>query len=374
MVGIATGALLVLTAVTVVLAAVIIFGRAARRIGDARRARLAAPARRALLALAAGDDEQANFTTLARLEPGVWRAVEPTAVALLGKVRGEARAVLVSVFEERGSGERALRQTRRAGAVRRARAAEVLGNLRRRDAVPTLVALLADPDPDVRAVTARALGRIADPTAVPALLASLVGPRPVPPQAVADAVLRIGADGRDALVGALDHPAELVRVTAVEVLGLVGAITAAGRVIEVLSGDASPAVRARAAVTLGRLGTRQSLGPLLTAVEPTQPPALRAAAARALGDLGAVAAAPALGTLLADPDHDVAHAAAYALLRMGDAGRAALARAAHAAPAGSDPPVETATARAGAYAREALAVAELEARRRVGAAAAAAVR
>jgi hypothetical protein len=353
----ATTALYVLVAATVALGAVIVFGRAWRRARDARRARLAAPARRLLLALAAGDDEPETLESLVRLPTAAWRAVEPSAVALLGKVRGEAHAALVAVFERRGMGERALRDVQNRRAIRRARAAEVLGNLVRQDAVPPLVTLVSDPDPDVRAVAARALGRIADPVAAGGLLDSLAGRRTVPPQTVAQALLRMGTGAQDALVTALHHEAELVRVTAVEVLGLAGAITAAGRVVDALRADPSAEVRERAAATLGRLGTRSALTPLLDAVEPGRTPALRVTATRALGELGAVAAAPALGTLLSDPQHGVARAAAYALLRLGAVGRRTLEQAA------TGPDLSAA-----GYAREALAVAEVEERRRTGAA------
>ena len=88
----ATAALSVLVTSSLLLGAIIVVGRALRRYREARRARLAAPARRVLLALAAGDDEPEHLDTLVRLEPAVWRAVEPTAVAMLGKVRGEAHA------------------------------------------------------------------------------------------------------------------------------------------------------------------------------------------------------------------------------------------------------------------------------------------
>jgi HEAT repeat protein len=371
--GIATVTLLVLMTATVILGVVIVFGRAMRRIRDARRTRLAAPGRRVLLAVAAGDAQPENQQTLVRLEPASWRAVEPSAVALLGKVRGEAHAALVSVFEQRGMGDRALRELRGRNALRRARAAEVLGNLGRRDAVPALVTLLADPDPDVRGVAARALGRIADPAAAAALLRSLAGRRPVPPQIVAHAVMRMGAGAQDALTAALDHDADLVRATAIEVLGLVGAITADSRVIETLRTDPSLDVRERAAATLGRLGTRSALPPLLEAVEPNHARKLRAVATRALGDLAAVAAAPALGALLSDPQHEVAHAAAHSLLRLGPSGRDVLEHAVAAGPDASmgrhaaprTVPVEDAPARAAAYAWEALALAEVDERRRV---------
>jgi hypothetical protein len=198
----------VLVTSSLLLGAIIVVGRALRRYREARRARLAAPARRVLLALAAGDDEPEHLDTLVRLEPAVWRAVEPTAVAMLGKVRGEAHASLVTVFERRGMGGRALRDVTARGAVRRARAAEVLGNLGRRDAVPSLVRLLAEADPDVRMVAARALGRIAEPDAATPLLESLAGRRPVPPQTVAHALMRMGAAAQHALTAALDHHAQ----------------------------------------------------------------------------------------------------------------------------------------------------------------------
>jgi hypothetical protein len=369
---IATATLLVLVAATVVLGVVIVLGPAVRRTRDARRARLAAPGRHVLLALAAGDDEPENQQTLVRLEPAGWRAVEPTAVALPGKVRGEAHAGLVSVFEQRGMGERALDEVRGRRALRRARAAEVLGKLGRRDAVPSLISLLADPDPDVRTVAARALGRIADPAAAAALLGSLAGRRPVPPQIVAQAVMRMGSGAQGSLAAALDHEAELVRATAAQVLGLVGAITAVARIIETLRTDPSPDVRERAAAALGRLGIRSALAPLLEAVEPGHPAGLRTLAARALGDLGAVAAAPALGALLSDPQHEVAHASARSLLRLGPAGRDVLEHAVAAGPdlsvgrhaAARTVGVGAAAERAAAYAWEALAVAEVDERRR----------
>ncbi|MDT5037404.1 MAG: hypothetical protein QOE03_2589 [Micromonosporaceae bacterium] len=366
---IATFALSVLISAAFVLGMVIVVGRALRHARNAARARLAAPGRRALLALAAGDDAPDNLDALVQLDPAVWRAVEPTAVALLGKVRGEAHAALVLAFEQRGMGDRALPELRARGAIRRARAAEVLGNLGRADAVPGLVYLLHDTDRDVRTVAARALGRIGDPAATRALLESLAGRHPVPPQTVADAVMRMGADAQPALAAALDHSADLVRATAVEVLGLIGAITVAPRVITALSDDQSPEVRQRAAAALGRLGTRSALAPLLEAVEPGRPPALRATAARALGDLGAVATAPALGALLSDPEHTVAHAAAYSLLRLGNAGRQVLEHAAGPGPAAGPDPTHTAGSagdRAAGYAREALARFDLDDQRRTG--------
>jgi HEAT repeat protein len=351
-VSVATAVLQVLITAAAILGLVIVFGRMVRRARSARRTRLAGPARRTLLALAAGDNDPAVVDALVQLSSATWWAIEPTAIALLGKVRGDAHSALVSVLERRGLARRALRDVHRHGAVRRARAAEVLGSLGHRNGVGSLHRLLADPDPDVRVVAARSLGSIGDPASATALLNSLVGPRPVPPQLVAHALMRLGPDAQSYVQAGLDHPEELVRATAVEVLGLVGAIASAGRIEQALRDDRSLEVQVRAARSLGKLGTRTGLGPLLEAVAPGRAPTLRAIATRALGNLGSGAAVPILVELLADPQYAVAHRAAYALLRLGREGHAALRAAA-----------ETGTPAAG-HAQEALAILELEERRR----------
>lgn len=370
-------ALLTLATATVLLGLTVGLGRAASRARQARRRRLAAPARRALLALTAGDEDTAALTTeLVTLDEPTWRTVEPTAIALLSKVRGEAYPILVSLLERRGLPDRAALDLRSRSAARRATAAEVLGNVGHRQSVTALTALLGDPDPDVRTVAARALGRIGDPDSALPLLRSLAGRRPVPPPTVAQAVMRFGPAAQGALETALGHEHELVRATAVELLGLVGAISSAARVERALRSDPSVEVRVRAATALGRLGPRSALPPLLSAVEPGRPAALRAAATRALGEIGATAATPALAVLLGDPEHPVAHHAAYALLRLGGAGRAVLVDAAEVAPGTASTPdtkaapdtaatPDPARLRAAAHAREALAVAALQELRRV---------
>jgi HEAT repeat protein len=352
----ATATLYVLVVAALLLGLIIVVGRGLRRRRDARRDRLAAPARRLLLAIASGDDDPDQVEELVRLPQDVWQAVEPSAVALLGKVRGEARAALVVVFERRGAAWRARSELRRSDPVRRARAAEILGTLGRKDAVPALAKLLKDPDADVRVVAARALGRIGDPEAARPLLACIASRRrSVPAHLAAHALASLGAGVQPALVSALGDPHEAMRATAAEVLGLIGGIGATGRIEAVLRTDPSVEVRVRAARTLGRLGTRSALAPLLEALEPDRPLALRAEAARALGELGTPTAASALTAVLSDRQFEVAHQAARALLRLGKKGRAAL----HEAVEQSAGP-----ALAAAHAREALAVAELEQQRR----------
>ncbi|HLL65545.1 MAG TPA: HEAT repeat domain-containing protein [Micromonosporaceae bacterium] len=346
-------ALVVLLAATAGIGATIVTGRAARRSRQRRDERLAAPARQVLLAIAAGDDDPDGIEALVALPPAPWRAVEPTAIALLGTLRGDSHAKLVSVFDRRDAAAGAMRDLRRRDPVRRARAADVLGHLPRTDSIPALTALLDDRSADVRAAAVRALGRIGDPSAAQPLLACLARHRPVAEQLVAQALVRLGVDALPDLLTALRHRDEAVRATAVQVLGLIGAVDAADDVADTLRCDESLEVRIRAARTLGRLGARHSLAPLLHAVEPAESTALRSEAARALGDLGAVAAATPLAVLLADPAYPVAHEAARSLLQLGPIGHAIL----HGAI--DDPESPSATA----HAREALGVAASEDKR-----------
>jgi HEAT repeat protein len=327
----ATATIYVLSVAAVALGAVIVFGRAARRRREERRAALAAPARRLLLAIAAGDDDPDQIDALVRLPDEVWSAVDANAVALLNKVRGEARAALVVVFERRGAAWRARSDLRR------------------------------DPDPDVRVVAARALGRIGDPEAAKPLLDSVATRRrEIPAHLAAHALAGLGAGAQPALVHGLDSPRESVRAVAAEVLGLIGAVGAAGRIEAALRADPSTEVRVRAARTLGRLGTRTAMAPLLDALGSEHPPALRAEAARALGDLGAPGAVDALTAVLGDAEFTVAHDASRALLRLGATGRGALTSARDGA---LDAPRRTRTL-AAAHAREALAIAGVEEHRR----------
>jgi HEAT repeat protein len=358
---VATLTIYVLAAATVGLAAVIVFGRSARRRREERRAKLAAPARRLLLAIAAGDDDPDLVDELVRLPTEVWLAVEENAVALLNKVRGEARAALVVVFERRGAAWRARSELKRADPVRRARAADLLGILGRTDAVPALSNLLRDGDPDVRVVAARALGRIGDPAAAKALLASVASRRrTVPAHLAAHALAGLGTAGQPALVSALDSPHERVRAVAAEVLGLIGAVGATGRVETTLRIDASTDVRVRAARTLGRLGTRSAIEPLLESLDPDQPPVLRAEAAKALGEIGTPNASGPLTDILGDREFDVGHQAARALLRLGKKGHAQLV----AATDGTLDIPRWQRAIAAGHAREALAIAEIEEQRK----------
>ncbi|MFE9442172.1 HEAT repeat domain-containing protein [Streptomyces sp. NPDC006602] len=333
---------------SVVLMLLLLVGlRITRRLRQRRKDRIVAPVRGALLELVCGEEESESEASarLTELDDRTWAALEPTVVAMLGKVVGRAQTALIEVFEQRRAATQTVADLGCRSAARRGRAAEVLGRLRHRPAVPALCRLLGDRDPEVRSAAARALGRIGEPSVVPRLLDSLHGQRTVPPAVITRALTFFGPEALRGIAAGLEHREPVVRAVAIETLGAIGGVSRTAGIARSLSEDPHPEVRIRAARALGRLGMPDGLEPLLAAVDPGQPLALRTVAAGALGNLGAVAATGRLRELLDDPAQRVAATAARSLLRLGEAGSAEL-RAAAAGRFG---------ARAAAQARAALA-------------------
>jgi HEAT repeat protein len=316
-------AILVLLGVLVGTAAGIIVVRVGRRVRGKRRAALAAGPRRALLAFVAENGEEGSEDLIA-IPDDAWRAALPAALGLLGKLRGEAHSALVSVFLHRGAARAALADLHARSAVRRARAAQLLGDLELREAVPQICELLTDRDHEVRVVAVRALGRIGDAKAAWRMIASLDLRDPVPSLLATQALVQMGRGAEVTLSAALDHPQARVRAVCLDALGLLGATGAVSRMARVLADDEVLDVRVAAATNLGRLGARGALQPLIDSLDPPHPDALRAAAARALGDLGAPAAVPPLAAHLDDGEFQIAHEAAHSLRRLGPPGIAAL--------------------------------------------------
>jgi hypothetical protein len=316
-----------IAALVVVLSAATVLRRYQRQYAERRRARLVEPLRQVLVRLVTdptGDDPCLEHETLLRTPPRTWRALEPTVIDMLRKVRGDSRDRLVALVVAEGTVERLRRRTRRTGAVRRAHAAELLGLMRRPEARDDLVRLLADRDPEVRLVAARALGELGDAAAAAPLLQSLAGPRPVPLRVVARSLARLGSGTGPTLVEGLAADSALARGVCAEIAGLLGVTAAHAALLDVVDRDADDDVRIRAARALGRIGLPSALPALVRASDAHQPPALRAVAARALGDLGGPGPVDFLEVLLADADHRVSSNAGTALARVGPAGVARL--------------------------------------------------
>ena len=102
MLGLFTIVIAVLAAIVALVAGGIVIVRLLRgESGTAARPGSAAGPRRALLAFVADNGEEGSHDLVA-IPEDAWRATEPGALALLGKLRGEAHDALVSVFLRRG--------------------------------------------------------------------------------------------------------------------------------------------------------------------------------------------------------------------------------------------------------------------------------
>ncbi|WP_028049756.1 HEAT repeat domain-containing protein [Cellulomonas sp. URHD0024] len=351
-----TWAIVALATAIVLLSAVLVAVRLRRTLRERRQASLRKEPRRQLVELVADPDEEGVDRLLALPRPA-WDALEPVAVAMLGKVRGEARDSLTRVFEERGVVESALADLGHRSPERRARAAQALGLLARPEGVEPICGLLKDPEPFVRVVAARALGALASADAAGPLLASLDDG--LPAQVVADALGRIGSGALPALHAALLAPQPATRASAVDALALIGSGESVDPISGVLAHDDTLAVRVSAALALGRIGQRAVVDPLLEATGETQPAPLRAAAVRAIGTTGAASAVSVLVVLVGDSDPRVAHEAAQALRRTGPPGVRALEQL-----VGPEDAANPEHGTGPAHAREALALARLDLARR----------
>ena len=338
-----------IAALCLLLALAIVVRRAVRERSQRRERALAEPHRQLLVALVVDDDvDEQHLQTLLHLDPATWAALEPIVVSMVRKLRGEARAVLVDLLDRRGTIARLTRRLRSHGAVRRARAAELLGLLGEHAPRTELERLLlTDRDPEVRIVAARALGEVGDPASAGPLLSAVAGPQGVPMRIVARSLARLGPGAAGPLVEAMTSADAPARAVAAEILGLGGAVTAVGVLSSHALRDPDDDVRIRCARALGRIGVPSALSVLRRCVAPGEPSALRAVAARAVGDVGGPEAVRVLQPLLADPEHRVASNAARALAGLGPLGLAELERAVSA-----DEPGAT-------YAAEALAVRDL---------------
>ena len=311
---------LALAALGLALAAAIVLQRGLRQHSGRRDLALVEPFRPLLIALVMDDHVDAAATAqILGADDRAWSALEPHIISMVRKLRGDSRAVLVNLLDERGTITRLNRRLKRPGAVGRARAAELLGLLGEHAPRRDLERLaLRDHDAEVRIVAARALGEIGDPMSARALLAAASGPRAVPLRIAARSLARLGPGAAPELMRGLRSDKTTSRAVSAEILGLLGVTAAATALAGAADDDAELDVRIRSARALGRIGVPSALPVLERCTGPDHHPALRAVAARAVGEVGGPIAIELLARLMDDPTHRVASNAARALGRLGD--------------------------------------------------------
>ena len=253
---------------------------------------------------------------------------------MLTKVRGSSREALVAWLDDMGLIDLERDKIYSRSAVRRALAAERLGNAGVPRTARAVIRLLSDRRDEVRIVAARSLGKLGQPGAIGPLLNSLDGERTVPMSLVTMALLHMGPSVVEPLIPFLGSNSPNVRAVGAELLGMHGAIGASKWLTLLVANDPENDVRVRAANALGRIGSPHGIEALIRATSVDNSVALRNAAVLALGQIGGSAALGAMQNALNDPDEQVSSTAAEALSGLGRAGADILAIVAETESAG----------------------------------------
>ena len=197
-------------------------------------------------------------------------------------------------------------------------AAQSLGKIGRKSAVPALIKAVKDSDPRVRHEAAWSLGMIGDDSEATrlSLIPLLFDPTPDVREAAAFALAQTG----DANTGLSDLQKRLFasgtgsdtkRLAAAALGGM--AIHASSAVVSRLLQDPDPIVRRWAVAALAEIADREEATPLSLILKKDPNPGVRIEAAFHLGKIGDAAARVALKAALKDPDEHVRRLAESAL-------------------------------------------------------------
>lgn len=250
------------------------------------------------------------------------RIVEQILLETARIVKGETSDRMTAAFEAHGSVRDSIRALRSRRWWKRADAAEKLGLMRSRAAVEPLVALMNDPEPEVRIRAARALGLIRGSTSIRPLVSALADPSRWSAIRVAEILINVGAEAVDELLAAYDALPQNARVSALDVLARIRSLRAVGLMKSCLE-DPHPDIRARAAHGLGLIGDPGIAPDLIRTLKDKEWP-VRAMAAKALGRLGTEAAIAPLREAMTDRQWWVRYNSGEALRSLGPSGLEAL--------------------------------------------------
>lgn len=206
-------------------------------------------------------------------------------------------------------------------------AAQALGKIARKEAVPALFEALGDPDAGVRRNAAWALGVLSEDALeedLSPLALLLFDSDPGVREAAATALGLTGYTqvGIELLLERLaepDAPEDTKRLI-VAVMGSMEARSAVPALTKLLA-DRSAQVRRWAVAALGEIADEQAVAPLGALLTKDPDPGVRVEAAFRLGKFGGAAAKPALTAALKDSNEDVRRLAAAALKDIGGNGQ-----------------------------------------------------
>ncbi|GAB3538031.1 hypothetical protein GCM10027403_23510 [Arthrobacter tecti] len=280
--------ILAIACVTALAAVVVVKGARHRR--ERRRAAYDAAIRKQAVKLAVAEDDEldALIGSLVAASGPVGAHVEEALLRMIPEVRGEVREAMVQVLAGRGLLEKSREQITSSSAVKRSKAAELLGILGGADVVDPLTAALKDKSLEVRLVAARALGVAARPEAGGHLVDALALGSGIPHSVAATALLNLPEQDPAVFIEGLRDPDPGIRYGSAAVVGLLLMSEAADALFECLMAepdreDASDVVIAACARSLGRLGYKPATHVLADLSRaPVVSPSVRQAAGQAL--------------------------------------------------------------------------------------------
>ena len=250
------------------------------------------------------------------------------AIEALADLQGSERTQLISLLRRHGYPAEAAAGLRAGRRVKRRHAAETLAAIATPDDIPALTGGLGDRDELVQATCARVLAEIGGPEVTDTVVATVMRTMTRRPGAAVAVVLALGMHNSPALGDLLgpDVPAP-VRATAIAVAGQLRLAEHAPALVACL-GDRDD-LATSAAYGLGRIGDVRAVpGLARLAMATGRALPARVAAVKALGAIGDPAAVDVVRQQLPAAEWPIAAAAAGALARLGEAGRAVLQKAA----------------------------------------------
>jgi len=201
----------------------------------------------------------------------------------------------------------------------RAQAARDLGLLRTRRALAALTAALEDPHQDVRDQARQAIVSLAGVESLRTILRLTRRMSMWTALELSISVQQYGEETVPYLVEGLDLPDQSVVLFCIEMLAVIGFVSAVDPLRRLAKTYPSITVRAKAIEAMGRLGDQRSEDLLVSFIRDPNP-ALRLKALEALGRIGAPAALPALMPRLEHGTLQEQIAAARAIAATGPAG------------------------------------------------------
>lgn len=213
------------------------------------------------------------------------RATRETIISLIATISGTGRARLVDILERAEYVDRALRLLVSGHPAVRVRACMILGGMMSRRAVPWLSTRFIDDDhAAVRLAAAEALARIGDPPSASVLLRAIHNRTRWQHLRIANVLSQMGTAAVPTLQRSLTSEDDRVVLLSLDILSDIGLVDDVEHVKPLLS-HANPEVRARAVELLGIVGDLSALDSVIAACGDSVG-FVRVRAAKTLGHFG----------------------------------------------------------------------------------------